>query len=546
MRSPLLSRWKPTHRPIPPIVGLGLTILIVLGIFLHGYRLGYKLYWHDEVYTSLRAAGYQSTEIGTALFSDQTFAPDDLLTYQAIKPNSTPQDTLRSLAQEDPQHPPLYFLLTRWWMRLFGDSVIATRSLAVLFSLLALPVMYALSLELFASSLAAQLSTLFLALSPFDILFAQVARQYSLLTLFTLLSSWLLLRALRPNRQPWLTWALYILASTGGLYTHPFFGLTLFAHGAYTLLRQFLMAPSRVALGSYAEQQRRSPFWDFLKAMIITTVLFAPWLWVLFGNFGRALSTTSWSQGFPGWEVMTKFWILSFTSVLFDINVDFESIWVYVIRAPFLVLIGYGFWVVARQTRPETHGFIQANFWVPFLLLAIPDLVLDTQRSTVSRYLIPCYPAIQLAVGYGLAIAYHRLRRPLWNGILGLIVSGSLASILISAHTPTWWNRVPSYFNAAIAQHINNLPNPQLVSDAGNDGTNLGDLLSLARLLADDVEILLLSQASDVDLERATQSADAVFFRPSEPLRSRTNALPNAPLEPVPDTGANLWHVPSS
>jgi len=542
MRSFTPSRWASSVRPIPPWVQYGLTLLIVVGVILHGYRLGGKLYWHDEAYTSLRAAGFQGSEIGEALFSDRPFSPSDLLTFQAIKPDSTPIDTILSLAKEDPQHPPLYFLLTRWWMRLFGSSEVATRSLAVLFSLLALPVIYGLSLELFASPLAAQLTMLLLALSPFDILFAQVARQYSLLTLFTVLSSWLLLRALRPTRQLLWFWGAYVLASAGGLYSHPFFALTLVAHGAYTLSRQFLAAPSRFSLGSFAGRQR-SPLADYLKAMVVTFLLYAPWAWVMATNLGRALATTSWSQGFPGWVTVTKFWVLSFTSVFFDLNVPFESPLVYLIRLPYLLLIGVAFWAVNRRSPPEASLFILTSFWVPFLLLALPDVVLSTQRSTVSRYLIPCYPAIQLAVGYWLAIAWNQFKRPFWYAMMGILLAGSLASILVSAHASTWWNRTPSLFNGEMAEYINALPAPLVISDPGVDGTNLGDLLSLAFLVDERVTFLLLSPTSSVDVAAALESADGVFFRPSGALRSRASQIAG-PLEAINPAGG-LWQVPA-
>ena len=66
--------------------------------------------------------------------------------------------------------------------------------LPVLISLISLPLMYGLGMELFGQRSVAWLATALLALSPVDILFAQTARQYSLLTLSVIGSSWLLLR----------------------------------------------------------------------------------------------------------------------------------------------------------------------------------------------------------------------------------------------------------------------------------------------------------------------------------------------------------------
>lgn len=107
-------------------------------------------------------------------------------------------------------------------MQIFGSSLTASRVLPVLFSLIGLPLMYALGLELFASPIVAILATVLLALSPFDVLFAQTARQYSLLTTLVIGSSFTLLQALRlPTR---VNWGLYALSSALGFYTHPFLG----------------------------------------------------------------------------------------------------------------------------------------------------------------------------------------------------------------------------------------------------------------------------------------------------------------------------------
>ncbi len=213
-------------------------VLLVLGIFFRFFNLDHKLYWHDEVFTSFRAAGFTGKEIGEEIFQNQIFSPQELQKYQRLKPGSTPADTINSLAVEDPQHPPLYFLMARFWMQVFGSSRTASRTLPALLSLLALVSMYALGRELFTSKIAALLATVLLALSPFDVLFAQIARQYSFLTVCVISSSFFLLRALR--LPTWYNWGLYTLTTTLGLYSQPFFGLTLSGHVVYVLLEHLL------------------------------------------------------------------------------------------------------------------------------------------------------------------------------------------------------------------------------------------------------------------------------------------------------------------
>ncbi len=97
-----------------------LVFLLALGVVFRFVNLNHKVYWHDETYTSLRAAGYTRGEIDDELFQNRVIDSSELQRFQRIKPGSTPLDTLRSLASEDPQHPPLYFLMTRFWMQALG------------------------------------------------------------------------------------------------------------------------------------------------------------------------------------------------------------------------------------------------------------------------------------------------------------------------------------------------------------------------------------------------------------------------------------------
>ncbi|MEO6863321.1 MAG: glycosyl transferase family 39, partial [Microcoleus sp.] len=103
-----------------------LAIGILLGIGFRFFEIDRKLYWHDEVYTSIRAAGFTRQQIDDELFQNRIVPAPELQKYQRIKPGSTAADTIRSLALEDPQHPPLYFLMARLWMQQFGSSVAAS------------------------------------------------------------------------------------------------------------------------------------------------------------------------------------------------------------------------------------------------------------------------------------------------------------------------------------------------------------------------------------------------------------------------------------
>ncbi|NJO45721.1 MAG: phospholipid carrier-dependent glycosyltransferase [Oscillatoriales cyanobacterium RM2_1_1] len=491
-----------------------LSLAIAIGIAFRFIALDRKVYWHDEVYTNLRAGGYTLAEVYPEFFQNRVIQAPRLQAYQSIKPGSTARDTLHSLATEDPQHPPLYFLMARIWMKGFGSSITASRLLPAFLSLMALPFMYGLAWELFQNRLTALLATAFLALSPFDILFAQTARQYSLLTVTVIASSYFLLRAIGTKR--WSVWGFYSVSCAVGLYTHPFFGLTLAGHGAYVLL----------AYTSWARlKQRKLPeLRNFLVALGLSLLLYSPWLIVLARNLERAFSTTNWAAAPVRFIYPVKLWILSFTSLFIDINFDFYNPWMYILRIPVLLLIFYALYWVHQHTSPATYLFILTSIFVPFLMLVLPDLLLGGKRSAVSRYLISCYPGVQLAMSYLIASHINTRRfslvdgERLWRSGLAILFTASLVSCGLSAGARTWWSKDLSYFNAAVAVQINAAATPLVVIDQGDDWTNLGDTISLSYLLKDEVKLLLVSPEPDLNLIPA--NAENVYsFRPSSVLK---------------------------
>jgi uncharacterized membrane protein len=533
---------------------------IVIGVGFRLNALGHKLYWHDEVYTSLRSAGYRSLEMGTEMFSDREWQPDELLKFQRLKPGSNFTDTIDSLAKEDPQHPPLYYLISRFWMQSFGSDIATMRLLAVVISLVSLPLIYGLALELFSSRLIALISVALLALSPFDVLFAQIARQYSLLTVATIASSFCILRAMRLRHAS--SWGIYAVVNAIGLYTHPFFSFSAIANGVYLLLLQFGL-PHRLRVKSKASWENslagnnlqiellrpQNFLFKYAIANLGSLLLYMPWILVLAGNYQRALSSTNWAAGGTDWLVNSKLWMLSFTALFLDLDVGFDSVWTYALRLPILLVILAGIWALCRQTQRQTWLFVLTAILVPFLMLVLPDLILGGRRSSVSRYLISCFPGVQLAVAY--LLGSNLMRSPIaripqifWRSLLIGLFTCSIASCSVSAIADTWWSNVPSYFNAETARLVNQRTKPLLIVDEGDDGTNLGDLISLSYLLEHKVRLELLSKSGFPKLPEAGSKtySDLLVFRPSGRLRGYFQSQGRS-LEVVSGAGG-LWKVP--
>jgi uncharacterized membrane protein len=491
-----------------------LTIVIILGVAFRFINLDRKVYWHDEVYTSMRAAGFTRGEIDEELFQNKIIPAPTLQKFQQIKPGSTVADTIDSLKVEDPQHPPLYFLMARFWMQNFGGSLTASRLLPALLSLFSLPLMYKLAMELFNSQRVAWMATTLLAISPFDILFAQTARQYGLLATLVIGSSLSLLRSLRHSH--WKNWTVYGISVALGLYTHPFFALTLIGHGVFVLLGRRNTETNRWIVAPVAQGINR--WLGFGSAIALALLLYAPWIRVLLTNSQRAAATTDWARIPQPFSYLVKLWTLSFTSLFIDLDFGFNNPWTYLLRVPFVVMILGALYFVYRRTPRRVWLFILTSVFVPFLLLALPDLLVGGKRSAVSRYLISCYPGIQLAVAYLLAIGLTT-GKAFWRGALAVVMTASVISCGTSALAETWWNKDLSYDNATVSRLVNAeaAKNPVVASDIGDDFTNTGDLISLSFRLKDNVRLFLMSRPSN--FEAIAQEPEVLLFRPSNTMR---------------------------
>ena len=57
-------------------------VLLLLGIFFRCFNLNHKIYWHDEVYTSIRSSGYTGDEVIKEVFDGRVIGVEDLQKYQ--------------------------------------------------------------------------------------------------------------------------------------------------------------------------------------------------------------------------------------------------------------------------------------------------------------------------------------------------------------------------------------------------------------------------------------------------------------------------------
>ena len=123
-------------RVLPPTwLQFFIITLLVLGVFFRFVNLDRKVYWIDETYTSLRISGHTETEVIQQVFDGHVVNIKELQKYQQPNPEKGLISTINSLAVESPQHPPLYYVMARFWLQLWGTCRAVLRSLSALLSL---------------------------------------------------------------------------------------------------------------------------------------------------------------------------------------------------------------------------------------------------------------------------------------------------------------------------------------------------------------------------------------------------------------------------
>ncbi|HOY68012.1 MAG TPA: glycosyltransferase family 39 protein [Candidatus Ozemobacteraceae bacterium] len=168
-------------------------------------------------------------------------------------------------------HPPLYFLFLHVWIRLFGETEIAVRSLSAVCSTLSLGLVYVCGRRLFGRE-AGLLAMGLLALSTFHIRYAQEARNYALTVLLGIASFHTLARCL--ERLDLRRAAAWVVSTTALLYTNNLGLLVPFAQNLFV----FLCAP-------FPESQDKR---RWLLAQGAVLILFAPWLPVFLSQLASA------------------------------------------------------------------------------------------------------------------------------------------------------------------------------------------------------------------------------------------------------------------
>jgi uncharacterized membrane protein len=501
--------------------------LIAMGIVFRFVHLDRKEFWYDESITSLRLAGRSRGELIAREFRGRELAPGDLAPYRDLDPARGLSGVVRSLRIEDAHHPPLYYASLWLWAGRFGDSVAALRAWSAVLSVLALAGMFWLCRELFDSRWVAWTATALLSISPFQLAFAQEAREYSLFAVTVLVSSAALLRALR--RDTATSWALYAVTLALGLYTSLFTGVVMLGH----LLFAWIGGRFRV------DRSCRK----LLLSSVLALVAFSPWIVDVIAGRVAVIASNEWSGTSMPFLRLVETWAVEFGRFFVDFDQRPGERGVIVGVVPVLLLEAIALIGLARWGPRRAATFVFASIGAAFLALAIPDLVVGGQRSAVGRYLVPVQLGLVVALAFSLVEA---LRSPTAglrltaSVVLAAVFAAGVSSFVVSSSADSWWNKGVASDDPAIARVVNASDHPLVVADAR--GSNPGKVLALSRMLKPSARFFLCKRVDSASLGRLARGGarDVFVLDAATDDRARIGAPPSAGLE---HRVGGLWQI---
>lgn len=282
-------------------------------------------------------------------------------------------------------HPPLYYLLVKYWVDIFGNSEISLRLPSVFFGVATIYLIFLIGKEVVGKNVGLVASVL-LATSGLHIYYSQEARMYSLVTLLV-------------------SYLVYLFLKKKLL----LFSITLLLIGLTDYVSLFII-PVFLLVG-YKQWKK------VLFSLAPLAVGFLIWVPIFFSqlNAGMSVQGTNW-WNILGTATFKNFALIPVKFVLGRIGFDNKLIYLTVVCLVFLI-IGY-LLIKARG--------VNKTFWVWLVLPIVTGAVVSIKIPTLSyfRFLF-CLPALYLLLASGLDKTVN-YKRPLLYVVIAinLLTSG--------------------------------------------------------------------------------------------------------------------------
>lgn len=365
-----------------------LLTIIAIGAALRGFDLTARSMWFDESF-SWRVIQLPLKEMMTSVSADV--------------------------------HPPLYYFVLRLWAQATGDTLFSLRLFSLLFACLTMWLVYVLQVRLWRSRGLALWTVSLLALSSWQMLYAQEARMYTLGTTLAVLSSILLLRAVQSTPSRLTRWLTYGISIAALAYVH--------YYGFFTIAAQVIWLVAYLC----TMQKRNWPAfiharstWHAFLAGVLAFILYLPWLPVFLAQNQR-VQASFWIPPLTGWSIPDGIYRMFIPT---NAALPHWDIHVVITVIPILFVSGCFIWLLSSQIvkirkQRAVSWLIVLNAVMPFTLSALLSV---TGRSVYQdRFLIFAHIYLIMAVAAAVWTLTSGKRRTLSVIVVTIILTaGSL------------------------------------------------------------------------------------------------------------------------
>lgn len=327
-----------------------------------------------------------------AVFNVGTFHFDDMFSVYFTSMNL--KEMFSFLKYE--VHPPLFYLLLHFWIKIFGTNEIITRIPALIFSLACIPLLYYLGKQL-TNRWIAGMATIFFTLSYFQIFSAIQVRMYSLLLFLGLASLtlfWLIIVKQKKN-----LWLLYILINSLLLLIH--------LGGIFAIVTQGLWLLILISKKQIAPEKIKKFLLSQIPVFLIWSIWFIPFFlpkitnifqqgWYFSDELDRSASLGIFDYFFI---LLQVYWLRFITGVI-------------IFTAPFLVIIWSD-----KKIKDGLPGKINPN-WFLFSWF-LPGFLVSVifQINYIRIFIIP-YLALYLILAYFFYLLFKNQKIIFWVVII--------------------------------------------------------------------------------------------------------------------------------
>ena len=428
-----------------------LLLWTAIAFILRFANLNSKPLWTDEFSTLVFSLGnsFRGVPIDRAIELSTLLEPLQLSSGAGIA------DVLNHLLLES-NHPPVYFMLAHWWMRLLGpteDSLVwIGRALPALLGVISVPAIYFLGKFAFSSRLVGQCAAAMMAVSPYAIYLAQEARHYTLGILLVIASLFCLALAAKKLQQPapLPIWAvlLWVVVNCLGIAVHYFFALTLCAEAIALIAVIWQQFKGKLLI----DNSQQPNIWHFQILGRLFSVAMGTlagglvWLPIFLSNkYGSELTNwiVSGDRTFLNWINPIFQALAGWITVMSLLPVESQNLAVVVVSAIamtifFILVLPILFSAFKNSlTTPDTRlgtvifgGFVLGAIFLFFSFAYI--LGIDLTRG--ARYNFVYFPGVILLLGATLAVIFNTpTAKSQWFNLRAIEVPGKKAVVLILA-----------------------------------------------------------------------------------------------------------------